>query len=304
MKHFLTGLELTPDSFSQLLNRAIEMKTKKRGYDEVLKGKVLGLIFYKKSTRTRVSFESGIARLGGTSLYLNVNDLQLGRGEPIKDAARALSGFLDAIVIRTFKQEDLDELAKYGSISVVNALTDLYHPCQALADYMTVREIFGVKNGLKVTYMGDGNNVAHSLIIGAALAGHHFYCLSPKAYSPNAQIVREAEKIAKQTGATITVTDDFDKALGKAQVVYTDVWVSMGQEEENAKRQRDFKGYMVDQQLMGKAQKDAIFLHCLPAHRGEEVSEEVLEGKASKVWQQAENRMWTQMALLEKLLGR
>lgn len=302
MKHFLTMQELTPKSFEALLDRAIEMKKKRSGYEKVLQGKVLGLIFHKKSTRTRVSFEAGIAMMGGTSLYLGINDLQLSRGEPIKDTARVLSRYLAAVVIRTFAQKEIEEMAEFGSIPVINALTDDHHPCQSVADYMTVREIFGKRQGLKVTYIGDGNNVAHSLMFGAALGGQHFTCLSPKGYQPNPQFVAQARELAGKR-SEIIVTDDFDKAVKGSHVLYTDVWTSMGQEEESAKRLKAFHGYQVDDKLMRQADKECIFLHCLPAHRGEEVTDGVLESSASKVWQQAENRMWGQMALMEKLLG-
>ncbi len=303
MKHLLTLQDITAADFAAILDRAAQMKAKRSGYEHSLKGKSVGLIFFKPSTRTRVSFSAGVASMGGVAYYLGVNDLQLGRGEPIKDTARVLSRYLSAVVIRTFAQQDLEEVVQYSTIPIINGLTDLYHPCQALADFLTIREVFGAKQGVKVTYIGDGNNIAHSLLLGAALSGNHLICCSPQGYQPKPEIVAAAEKLARDSGAKLRVVDDVNAAAEGAQVIYTDIWASMGQEAEAEKRRRVFKDYQVDGAVMAKAAKDAIFMHLLPAHRGEEVTDEVIESPQSKVWDQAENRLWAQMALLEKLVA-
>ena len=303
MPHLLSLQDVDSQQFDKILNRAAEMKQKRSGYEQVLAGKTVGMIFFKNSTRTRVSFSAGISYMGGAALYFGANDLQLSRGEPIKDTARVLSRYLSALVIRTFKQSDIEELAEFGSIPVINALTDLYHPCQALADFLTVQEVFGRDEKIKLTYIGDGNNVTHSLLLGAALAGHECCCLCPDGYQPNSEVLNKAEKLATKRGGKVWVTNDADAALKDARAVYTDVWASMGQEAEAKKRIAVFSDLQVNAAMMNKAASDAIFLHCLPAHRGEEVTDEVIESQQSKVWDQAENRMWVQMALLEQLIG-
>jgi ornithine carbamoyltransferase len=252
------------------------------------------MIFQKPSTRTRVSFEVGIYQLGGTALYLSAGDLQLGRGETIKDTAHVLSRYLDAIMIRTFEQADVEELAEHASIPVINGLTDSAHPCQALADVMTVRERFGRFEGLKVVYLGDGNNVCASLMVACAKLGMDFVAATPAAYRP----AEEAVRIARETGGSVELVTDPRSAVEGADVLYTDVWTSMGQDEERERRLRDLAGYGIDADLVARAGDDAIVLHCLPAHYGEEVTEDVLYGPQSAVWDQAENRLHAQKALM------
>jgi ornithine carbamoyltransferase len=268
-----------------------------------LKGQTLGLIFEKSSTRTRVSFEAGMMQLGGNALYLNGQDLQIGRGESIHDTAKVLSEFIDAIMIRTFEHSKVEELAKYGSIPVINGLTDEFHPCQALADLMTIYEEKGTLKGLKVAYIGDGNNVAHSLMIACAKVGAHFSIACPKGYEPKEWIVNEARKIAEQQDANITIVENPIEAVQDSDAVYTDVWTSMGQEAENDIRLKAFSNYQVNDELVKHAKDDYLFLHCLPAHREEEVTASVIDGENSYVFQQAGNRMHVQKALLQLVLG-
>jgi ornithine carbamoyltransferase len=257
------------------------------------------MIFQKPSTRTRVSFEVGIYQLGGLGLYLSASDLQLGRGETIKDTAHVLSRYLDAIMIRTFAQADVEELSRYASIPVVNGLTDEAHPCQALADVMTIRERFGRLEGLRVAYFGDGNNVCASLMVACAKLGADFVAATPRGYEP----AEDPLRIAREIGGSVEITSDPRSAADGANVLYTDVWTSMGQEDEAADRRRAFEGFLVDQSLMAMAKPEAVFLHCLPAHRGEEVTADVLDGPQSAVWQQAENRLHAQRGLLLWLEG-
>jgi ornithine carbamoyltransferase len=252
------------------------------------------MIFQKPSTRTRVSFEVGIYQLGGTGLYLSAGDLQLGRGETIKDTARVLSRYLDAIMIRTFAQSDVEELAEHASIPVINGLTDSAHPCQALADVMTIRERFGQLEGLKVVYLGDGNNVCASLMVACTKFGASFVAATPHGYEP----AEEALRIARDQGGNVALTRDPRTAVAGADVLYTDVWTSMGQEEERDQRLRDLRGYGIDAELVARAGGHAVVLHCLPAHYGEEISEDVLYGPQSAVWDQAENRLHAQKALM------
>ena len=252
------------------------------------------MIFQKPSTRTRVSFEVGIYQLGGTGLYLSAGDLQLGRGETIKDTAVVLSRYLDAIMIRTFAQSDVEELAANGSIPVINGLTDSAHPCQALADVMTIRERFGRREGLKVVYLGDGNNVCASLMVACAKLGMEFVAATPPGYRPDEEVVR----IAREAGGTVELLDDPRAAVEGADVLYTDVWTSMGQEEERQQRLDDLAGFGIDAELVKRAGDGAIVLHCLPAHYGEEITEQVLYGPQSAVWDQAENRLHAQKALM------
>src|SRR6476619_4095476 len=275
------------------LDLADELKglRQRREPHDLLPGRTLGMIFQKPSTRTRVSFEVGITELGGHGLYLAAGDLQLGRGETIKDTAVVLSRYLDAIMIRTFAQDDVEQLAEHASVPVVNGLTDYAHPCQALADLMTIRERLGRLSGVRLAYLGDGNNVCVSLMVGAARFGMRFVAATPEGYEPAATAVAAARRAAVQMGGTV-------EAAREAEVVYTDVWTSMGQEEEAKRRRKDLAGYRIDDELLSHASSDAIVLHCLPAHYGEEITEEVLYGPHSAVWDQAEHRLHAQKALL------
>jgi ornithine carbamoyltransferase len=284
----------------RVLNLADELKAlqERREEHHLLPGRALGMIFQKPSTRTRVSFEVGIAQLGGTGLHLSAGDLQLGRGETLKDTATVLSRYLDAIMIRTFAQDDVEELARHATIPVINGLTDASHPCQALADVMTIRERLGRLEGVTVAYLGDGNNVCASLMVAAAKLGANFRAATPKGYEPSAEAVEIARRTAAETGATIVLLDDPRQAASGADVLYTDVWTSMGQEEERDRRLRDLAGFGIDEELVRLAGENAIVLHCLPAHYGEEITEDVLYGSQSAVWDQAENRLHAQKALM------
>ncbi len=300
MKHLLKLGDLTKDEITDILGLADQLKFERRNGipHQRLRGKTLGMIFQKSSTRTRVSFEAGMYQLGGNALFLSSRDLQIGRGEPVEDTARVLSRYLDGIMIRTFAQQEVEDLAKYGSIPVINGLTDYAHPCQVLADLQTVREYKGSLQGKKLCFIGDGNNMANSLIVGGVKMGMHVSIGCPKAYLPDADIVAWA----RQNG-DLTITEDIFEAAKDADAVYTDVWASMGMEEEAEQRRRDFAGYCVDGKLMGYAKPDAIVLHCLPAHRGEEIAAEVLEQHAGEIFEEAENRLHAQKAVLVKLLG-
>ena len=282
------------------LDLADELKTlrERREPHELLPGRTLGMIFQKPSTRTRVSFEVGIAELGGRGLYLSAGDLQLGRGETIKDTGTVLSRYLDAIMIRTFAQDDVEQLAEHANVPVINGLTDYSHPCQALADLMTIRERLSRLSGVRLAYLGDGNNVCVSLMVGAARFGMRFVAATPKGYEPDAAAVTAARRAAVQMGGTVELVRDPADAAREAQVVYTDVWSSMGQEEDSKRRRKDLAGYQIDEKLLSHASPDAIVLHCLPAHYGEEITEDVLYGPQSAVWDQAENRLHAQKALL------
>jgi ornithine carbamoyltransferase len=282
------------------LDLADELKAlrQRREPHELLPGRSLGMIFQKPSTRTRVSFEVGIAELGGHGLYLAAGDLQLGRGETIKDTAVVLSRYLDAIMIRTFAQDDVEQLAEHASVPVINGLTDYAHPCQALADLMTIRERLERLSGVRLAYLGDGNNVCVSLMVGAARFGVRFVAATPKGYEPDATAVAAARRAAVQMGGTVELASDPAEAAREADVLYTDVWTSMGQEKESERRRKDLAGYQIDDQLLSHASPDAIVLHCLPAHYGEEITEEVLYGPQSAVWDQAENRLHAQKALV------
>ena len=303
-KDLLTIFDLTSGDIELLLRRAASLKKKlKQGkVHQSLKGKSLGMIFEKSSTRTRVSFEVGMYQLGGQALFLSSNDLQIGRGESIADTARTLSRYLDGIMIRTFSQATVEELAYHASIPVINGLTDLHHPCQALADLFTIREKKRALKGLKVAYVGDGNNVATSLIQACVKTGIHFSIATPAGYELDIAVLNEAEAEARRTDADIEVTSDPYRAVKNADVVYTDVWASMGQEREHAKRIKAFQGYQIDAKLMKAARKGALVMHCLPAHRGEEISAEVIDGPQSVVFDQAENRLHAQKAVLEMLM--
>ena len=263
-----------------------------------LAGKSLAMIFMKSSTRTRVSFEVGAWQLGGHALFLSPRDVQLGRGEPIADTARVLSRYVDGIMIRTFAHSEVEELAKYADVPIINGLTDLVHPCQVLADLLTVRQFLGGFKGKRVAWIGDGNNMANSWINAAYVLGFELTLACPEGYDPDTTILKRA-----QTKAKVRVVRDPAEAAAKADVVNTDVWASMGQEQEQAEREKAFKGYKVDGELMRRANKDAIFLHCLPAHRGEEVAVEVIDGPQSRVWDEAENRLHVQKAIMAVLMG-
>lgn len=299
MKHLLKLQDLTREDILSILNLADQLKFERNNgiQKEYLKGKKLGMIFQKASTRTRVSFETGIYELGGYGMFLSSADLQIGRGEPVQDTARVLSRYLDGIMIRTFAQKEVEDLAKYGTVPVINGLTDYAHPCQVLADLMTVREYKGGFKGLKMAYVGDGNNMANSLIAGAIKLGISFAIACPKGYEPDAEIM----KWAKQNGE-FTLTEKVEEAVKDADVVYTDVWASMGQENEKKEREKAFKGYQVNGKVLEKAKDDVMVLHCLPAHRGEEITEEVFEAHAKEIFDEAENRLHAQKAVMVKLL--
>ncbi|MRG88265.1 ornithine carbamoyltransferase [Salinibacillus xinjiangensis] len=304
-KDFLTLQDFSSSEIQYLLELATDIKQKqKKGIvAQPLKGKTLGMIFEKSSTRTRVSFEVGIYQLGGMGLFLSSNDIQLGRGETIEDTAKILSGYLDGIMIRTFSQTDVETLANHANIPVINGLTDLFHPCQVLADLLTIQEHKGSLEGQKLAYIGDGNNMAHSLLIGCAKVGMDISIATPKGYEPDLQICEEAKSIALNTGSTIEILEDPKQAVKNADVIYSDVWASMGQEEEQKMREQQFHSYQVNQQLIELAKKDVSFMHCLPAHRGEEVTVEVIDGPHSIVFEQAENRLHAQKGLMVALMG-
>lgn len=300
---FLSLKDYSTEEILDLLNLAIELKKPENKHLPLLKGKVLGMIFEKSSTRTRVSFEAGMLQLGGHAMFLSSQDTQLGRGETIADTARVLSGYLDGLMIRTFHQSAVEELAQFSSIPVINGLTDDYHPCQVLADLMTLIEHFGELKGRKLAYIGDGNNMANSLMIGAAKVGLDIAIAAPKGYEPQAEMVELAQAIAKDTGSVVTVTHDPIEAVKNSDAIYTDVWASMGQEAEAIKRLNDFEGFQVNADLVQHAKADYIFMHCLPAHREEEVTTDILEGPHSVIFQEAENRLHAQKAVLVTLMG-
>ncbi|MBE6784674.1 MAG: ornithine carbamoyltransferase [Ruminococcaceae bacterium] len=298
MKHLLKLLDWSPEEIKDTLDLADRLKTEKKAgiKHHILEGKTLGMIFQKSSTRTRVSFEVGMYDLGGTPLFLSSKDLQIGRGEPVQDTARVLSRFLDGIMIRTFDQQEVEDLATYGSIPIINGLTDFCHPCQVLADLQTIREYKGKDiEGLKLCYIGDGNNMANSLIVGCIKMGMKVAIACPKGYEPDEAIVAWA----KENG-DLLVTEDILEACKGADVLYTDVWASMGQESEAKKRQRIFKDYQINDAAVKASNKGVMVLHCLPAHRGEEITEEVLEAHAAEIFDEAENRLHAQKAVLVK----
>ena len=299
-KNFLSSLDTSSEEFFSILEIAKNLKNKDLNIE--LKDKVLGLIFDKSSTRTRVSFQVAMARLGGTTIDLNPTTSQIGRGEPIKDTARVLSRYCDVLAIRTFKQSDLEEYAKWSSKPVINALTDLEHPCQALADYLTIKEEFIDFKNVVLTFIGDGNNVANSLILYGALLGIEVRIACPKGYEPNDLVINRAKKIYKNKNL-LKITNDPISAVRGANVLYTDVWSSMGEENQKEEKDKDFRGYTIDSNLVDKANKDAIILHCLPAYRSKEITEEVIESKKSRIFEQAENRLHVQQALLATLLS-
>ncbi|MDD2383887.1 MAG: ornithine carbamoyltransferase [Sulfurospirillaceae bacterium] len=299
MRHFLTLKDFTKEEILEIIDLAIKIKkqTKKGKLKPYLKDQTLGMIFEKSSTRTRVSFEVGIHQLGGKGLFLSANDLQLGRGEPMKDTARVISRMVDMVMIRTFSQSVLEEFAMYSRVPVISGLSDSFHPVQLMADYMTMVEYDKAENAV-VAYVGDGNNMAHSWLMLASKLGFELRIATPKGYEVDAGILKEAMNFAEQSGAIITIGNDPKEAIKDANVVTTDTWVSMGQEAEKAKRLEDFKGYMVDDAMMALAQKDAIFLHCLPAYRDYEVSEAVFEAHADEVFDEAENRLHAQKGVM------
>lgn len=300
MKHLLKLADLDKGDILDILNLADQLKYENQHGIEHhhLKGKTLGMIFQKSSTRTRVSFETGMYQLGGQALFLSNRDLQIGRGEPVQDTARVLSRYLDGIMIRTFAQKEVENLAEYGSIPIINGLTDYCHPCQVLADLMTIREYKKSFDGLKFCFIGDGNNMANSLIVGAISMGMECAIACPKDYQPDAQIMAWA----KENG-TFTCSEDILTCAKDADVVYTDVWASMGQEEEKAEREKIFKNYQINDEVMAAAKPDAMVLHCLPAHREEEITAKVFEAHANEIFDEAENRLHAQKAVLVKLLG-
>ena len=301
MKHLLTLESLSTEEIKDILNLADQLKYElKHGIEHHhLKGKTLGMIFEKSSTRTRVSFETGMYQLGGHPLFLSSNDLQIGRGEPVEDTARVLSRMLDGIMIRTFAQAEVDALAEYGSIPVINGLTDYCHPCQVLADLMTIREFKGKLKGLKLAFIGDGNNMANSLIVGCLKCGMSVAIACPKGYEPPKNILDFADNYP----GMFEMTTDPLKAAENADVVYTDVWASMGQEEEKAVREKAFAGIQVNKELMSKTNAECMVLHCLPAHRGEEITADVFEEHADEIFEEAENRLHAQKAVMVRLMA-
>lgn len=306
MKHLLSLYELSKEEIIQILSLAIKLKKEqKKGIPHpLLKGKTLGMIFSKSSTRTRISFEVGMYQLGGYPLFLNSKDIQLGRGETIYDTAKVFSRYLDGIMIRTFKHSDVEELARYSTVPVINGLTDLLHPCQVLADLLTIYEYKSKLEGLKIAYIGDGNNVAHSLLYGCTKVGMNIAIATPEGYECNEGIVENAKKDAHKTDCHVTITYDPMEAVKNADIVYTDTWVSMGKELEKEERIKIFNPYQVNKKLFEKAKEDSIFLHCLPAYRGFEVTEDVIDGSRSAIFDQAENRLHVQKAVMAILMGK
>ena len=301
MKHLLTLEQLSKDEILEILNLADQLKFQKKNgiAHPILKGKTLGMIFQKSSTRTRVSFEVGMHDLGGQALFLSSRDLLIGRGEPVQDTARVLSRYLDGIMIRTYAQSEVEDLAKYGSVPVVNALTDYCHPCQVLADLMTIREFKGSFNGLKACFIGDGNNMANSIIVGCLKLGMKMSIASPKGY----EICEHIQEFAKQYPGMFEMTNDPFQAAKDADVIFTDVYASMGQEAEAKVRLEAFKGFQVNKELMAVAHEDCMVQHCLPAHREEEITNEIFEAHADEIFEEAENRLHAQKAVLVKLMA-
>jgi ornithine carbamoyltransferase len=302
-KDLISIHDLSPAEVGAVLSLSAEVKARPREFRAALAGKILAMIFEKSSTRTRVSFEAGMTQLGGAAQFLSSRDIQLGRGEPVSDTARVLSRYVDGIMARTFAHQTVLDLATYATIPVVNGLTDLLHPCQALTDYFTMSEKFGSLKGLKLAYVGDGNNMAHSLMYGGPKCGVDVAVATPKGYEPDAGVTANARADAAAAGTKLLVTNDAVQAVDGAHVVYTDVWASMGQEAEQARRAKDFAGWTVSNALMARAHKDAVFMHCLPAHRGEEVAAEVCDGPRSVIYDEAENRLHVQKAILVTLMG-
>jgi len=305
MNDFISLHDISSEELQNLLTLAIKLKKEQKAGipHHILKGKTLGMIFTKSSTRTRVSFEVGMTQLGGYPLFLSSNDIQLGRGETIYDTAKVMERYLDGIMIRTYAHQDVLDLAEYANIPIINALTDLLHPCQVLADLLTTYEHKGKLEGLKFAYIGDGNNMAHSIMYGAAKAGINCAIATPAGYECDAEVVANATDDFKKSGKSLVITTDPIEAIKNADVVYTDTWVSMGMEKEKEERIKAFDGYQVNSELMKHADKDAIFMHCLPAYRGFEVSEDVIDGPQSVIFDEAENRLHAQKAVLATLMG-
>src|SRR5688572_7092991 len=298
-KDFIEIHDYTADEVLEIFELARDMKAAPKKFSGTLQGQTLAMIFEKSSTRTRVSFEVGMFQMGGHALFLSSRDIQIGRGEPITDTAKVLSRYVDGIMARTFAHKTVTDLAEHASVPVINGLTDLSHPCQSMTDYFTAWEKFGGNlKGRKIAYVGDGNNMAHSLLVAAPKVGMDIVVATPADYAPSAEVVAQAEEAARAHGTKVTITTSLEDAVRDADIVETDVWASMGQEAEAEKRNKDFAGWMVDQRLMSSANKEAIFLHCLPAHRGEEVSAEVIDGPASVIYDEAENRLHVQKAIM------
>ncbi|MCB8815717.1 ornithine carbamoyltransferase [Desulfosporosinus shakirovi] len=304
-RDFISFHDFNQDELSFILEVAKDLKAEQRAGrpHPILQGKTLGMVFTKSSTRTRVSFEVGMYQLGGHALFLSGRDIQLGRGEPISDTARVLSRMVDGIMIRTFSHQEVLELAEFSTIPIINGLTDLLHPCQVLADLMTIQEHKGRLEGLKLAYVGDGNNMAHSLMFGGAKMGLHVVIASPQGYKPDPLIIAKAQADAKDNGGLVEVVDDPSEAVKGADVLYTDVWASMGQEAEAKERMEAFKGYQINSDSLKRANQSAIVLHCLPAHRGEEITEDVIEGAQSVVFDEAENRLHAQKAVMALVMA-
>jgi ornithine carbamoyltransferase len=306
MQHedFIEIHDYSADDVRQIFELARDIKQNPKNYRDALGGQTLAMIFEKSSTRTRVSFEAGMFQLGGHALFLSSRDIQLGRGEPIYDTAKVLSRYVDGIMARTFAHKTVTDLAEYASVPVINGLTDLSHPCQAMTDYFTAWEHLGELKGKKIAYIGDGNNMAHSLMFGASKVGMNIAVATPGGYAPDAMVVAQAKADADHAGTKVIVTTSIDEAVKDADVIETDVWASMGQEAEAQKRQRDFEGWQVDARVMSLAKPSAIFMHCLPAHRGEEVAAEVIDSPQSVIYDEAENRLHVQKAIMVALMKR
>jgi ornithine carbamoyltransferase len=303
VKHFLTLKDLTGKEIEGLVALGSDIKARPSDYRTALEERSLAMIFQKPSTRTRISFELAMVQMGGYALYLGWDQLQLGRGEPIEDTGRVLSRYVQCVMARVFRHEDLERLADSSSVPIINGLSDLYHPAQALSDLLTIREKLGNLQSVSIAYVGDGNNVCHSLLLASSQVGANIAVASPATHAPKEWVVEEAKRIAEKTGSRIMVVNEPEKAVSGADVVYTDVFVSMGMEEEREKRMKAFlPEFRVDEKLMEAAGDDSIFMHCLPAHRGEEVNGEVIDGRRSVVWDQAENRLHAQKALLYRLM--
>jgi len=301
-KDFIEIHDYTAAEVKEIFELARDIKANPKKYRTALEGQTLAMIFEKSSTRTRVSFEVGMYQLGGHALFLSARDIQLGRGEPIYDTAKVLSRYVDGIMARTFAHKTVTDLAEYASVPVINGLTDLSHPCQVMTDYFTAWEKFGDLKGRKMAYVGDGNNMAHSLLFGAPKVGMHIAVATPSGYAPDVSVVAAAEEDARAAGTKMVITTSMEEAVKDADIVETDVWASMGQEDEAEKRRRDFDGWMVDERLMSMAKKSAIFMHCLPAHRGEEVSAGVIDSPSSVIYDEAENRLHVQKAIMVALM--
>lgn len=301
-KDFISLADFPAEELEELIALAMKMKKNPSKYQDSLKGKVLGMIFNKKSTRTRLSFEVGIMQLGGAAIFISPNEMQVARGETLADTAKVLSRYLDCIMIRTYAHKDVVELAQHATVPVINGLTDYNHPCQALADMMTIEEKFGPTRGKKLAFIGDGNNMAMSLISACIKFGMNISIVSPEKHSVNKDELHLTIKEAEQKNIQVLLTSNVEEGIADADIVYTDTWASMGQEEEHSQRVKDFSGYSVNSRVMSMANEEAVFMHCLPAHRGEEVSTSVIDGPASIVFDQAENRLHLQKAILYKLM--